>query len=382
MIKVCILTSVHPPFDVRIFHKEAKSLLMAGYDLSIIAQHDKDEIINGIKIFHLPRPQNRLERMTKLIWLIFWKAIRINAHIYHIHDPELLPAGFLMKLLGKKIIYDMHENLPKQIMNKEWINSRLRNILSTIVYVLERLSLMFMAVIFAECSYRKDYLWIKKCTIVLNMPIINQLFAYKCRTSMKNDFSIGYMGGVTTERGSVTTLDALKILKDNNITLRYDCVGPITQPHKRQLLMKCKEYDLKNIYFHGYLPAHQGWQVIGHCSIGLALLHPIPNYIESYPTKIFEYMAMGIPVIASNFPLYRRVVEESHCGICVDPLNPKEIAGAIQFVIDHPAESKQMGENGYRAVVERYNWDKEADKLISFYRCILSKECTGFNSNE
>jgi len=114
------------------------------------------------------------------------------------------------------------------------------------------------------------------------------------------------------------------------------------------------------------MPAYEGWPIIAQCHVGLAVLHPIPNYVESYPTKTFEYMAMGLPVIASNFPLYREIVEGAECGICVDPLNPEEIAGAIRWIIDHPAEAEQMGKNGHRAVEERYNWGKEEKKLLSF----------------
>ena len=110
--KVCILTSVHTPFDTRIFHKQAKSLLKAGYDVTLIAQHDRDELVGGIRIIALPKPKNRLRRMLGT-WRVCKLAFKQKAEIYHLHDPELLQIGLLSKILGKKVIYDVYEEYPK-----------------------------------------------------------------------------------------------------------------------------------------------------------------------------------------------------------------------------------------------------------------------------
>jgi len=370
---ICILTTVHPAFDVRIFHKEAKTLNKAGYDVTLIAQHDKYEIVDGIKIIALPKPKNRCVRMTKTVWLAYWKALKIDADIYHFHDPELMPIAWLLKLHGKKVIYDMHESLPKQIKNKPWINSWCRNFISILAFYGERFLLIGTPLIFAEYSYRKDYPWVRKYIIVLNMPLLTQLLPFKGDTGETQSFSIGYLGRVMTERGVLTVIEALKILKIQGIEPRFECIGYAEKSDLEQLLKLCEEYNLHDVNFHGYLPADKGWHIIGQCAIGLAVLHPVPNYIESYPTKIFEYMAMELPVIASNFPLYQEIVEGAECGICVDPLNPEEIAKAIQFILEHSAEAKQMGKNGRRAVKERYNWRFEEKKLLGLYNKIMQR---------
>lgn len=368
--KVCLLTSVHSPFDVRIFHKEAKSLVKAGYDVTLIAQHDKEEVVDGIKIINLQKPRNRIERMTKTVWSAYRKAVQLDADIYHFHDPELMPIGFLLKCLGKKVIYDMHENLPKQIRSKSWINSKLRYLVSKLVCFAERILLHNTPVIFAEQSYHKDYLWVRDHETVLNLPVFSHLARLVSNSIEKDKFVIGYLGGVSEARGSLVTLEALKILKAGGVTPYFECVGPISETHKKELLKKCEDYKLSNVKFHGYLPADKGWLVMKRCSAGLALLHPIPNYYESYPTKMFEYMAMGIPVIVSNFPLYRSIIEGNKCGLCVDPLDPSEIAKAIDYILTHPEEAQRMGENGLRAVKEQYNWDVEEKKLLALYEKI------------
>ncbi|MCD6321857.1 MAG: hypothetical protein J7L77_02410, partial [Clostridiales bacterium] len=166
--KICILTSVHSPFDVRIFHKEAKSLIKGGYDVTLIAQHEKSEIVEGIKIIALPKQKNRFARMTKTVWMIFKLALKENAEIYHFHDPELMPLAKLMSLMGKLVIYDMHENVPRQINDKGWINPSLKKLVAKCVALSERIFLSGIPVIFAENSYYKDYLWVKTFTSVLN----------------------------------------------------------------------------------------------------------------------------------------------------------------------------------------------------------------------
>jgi glycosyltransferase involved in cell wall biosynthesis len=184
--------------------------------------------------------------------------------------------------------------------------------------------------------------------------------------------TLGYIGGVTPERGSLVVLQALQILKEKGSgPIHWVCIGPISDSHKSKLISLKTQYSLPGVEFYGYMPPTEGWRMIARCHIGLAVLKPIPNYFDSYPTKMFEYMALGLPVVVSNFPLYRTIVETAKCGICVDPLNPIEIVKAIQWLLAHPDEARRMGENGRKAVMERYNWDNESKKLLELYEQIL-----------
>ncbi len=369
--KVCILTSVHFPFDVRIFYKQALTLKIAKYDVTLIAQGEKSEIVSGIKIVGLPKPQNRLERMTKTVWQLYRYALKSEAQVFHIHDPELMPVAFMLKLRGKNVVYDMHENLQMQILHKIWIHERYRKLLSKLFHVLEILFLSRIPVIFAEHSYSENHSWVKQYETILNMPDLTKLTPMRTEFLLMENISIGYMGVVEVDRGSVTTINALKILKESGIEPIFECIGPSEQIHMNILKQLCKNYSLNKVKFYGQIPAHFGWPIISRCKIGLAVLNPLPNYLNSYPTKMFEYMAMGIPVIVSNFPLYKKIVESARCGICVNPQDPNELAAAIKYLIKNPTEAHEMGINGYEAVRDSYNWGNEARKLLKFYDRII-----------
>lgn len=369
--KICVMTSVHPPFDARIFHKQCRSLVQAGYDVTLVVAHDKEECIDGVKIRAVSKPRNRKERFLKTGRVVYLIALAMNADIYHIHDPELLPYAQLLRLRGKTVIYDMHENLPKDILTKKWISPRKRKFIAYLVHILEKVLLKGLFIVFAETSYKKDYPWVTKTVDILNMPDLEYLAGLQADMKYES-VAIGYVGGVSSARGSIITLEAIALLHNEGVRCSFHCIGPADTEHQRELEEKIEELQLRDINMYGYMSPVKAWDIIRKCHIGMAILSPDPNFYESYPTKLFEYMSLGIPVVTSNFPLYQDVVEGNNCGMCVNPLNPNEIADAIRWIVNNPNQAKQMGENGRRAVIEKYNWEQEAQKLLKLYGELLN----------
>lgn len=365
--KVCVMTSAHYFDDVRVFYKQCRTLARAGYNVTFVVPHDKDEYVDGINIKAIPKPGSRKERFIKTCRQIYKAAIQTNASVYHFHDPDLLPYAQLLRLRGKTVIYDMHENLPKDILTKTWIGARKRKLLSSFIGAMEHIFMSGMYVVFAETSYKKDYPWIKNYIDVLNMPDLNYLLKLDCSQKQK-DFALGYVGTVGPDRGIISILNALAMVQTERSNCSFHCVGPIDEQHNKDLLTNMDKLSLNNVYFYNYLPPVQAWDIIRTCHIGMAVLKPDPNYFESYPTKLFEYMSLGIPVITSDFPLYKKVIENNDCGICVDSLNTEEIATAVKYIMDNPERARQMGDNGRRAVKEHYSWEKEAAKLLGLYK--------------
>jgi len=173
---ICHLTSVHHPYDIRIFHKECRTLARHGYDVVLIVPHDKDEVVEGVRIKAVPKPKNRKERILKTTRQIYRLALKVNADVYHFHDPELIPVGIMLKLHGKKVIYDVHEDVPKQILSKEWVPKYLRRVVAGITAVIESLaSKIIDGIVVVTPAIAKRFPK-GKTIIVQNYPISDELF--------------------------------------------------------------------------------------------------------------------------------------------------------------------------------------------------------------
>ena len=361
--KVCILTSVHPPFDVRIFHKEAKSLVKAGYDVTLIAQHDKEEIVDGIKIINLQKPHNRIERMTKTVWSAYRKAIQLDADIYHFHDPELIPAGMRLKRMGKTVIFDSHEDVPKQLLGKHYLNKPAKIILSRCLELYEKYSCRrFDAIVAATPFIRDKFLKINPNTLdINNFPMIGELASGQVDWCIKQNH-VCYVGGIGTIRGIEEVVKAMVLVET---PARLQLGGRFDESVTKSRIMALPGWEKVDAL--GYLDRKVARDVLASSMAGLVTFHPLPNHVDAQPNKIFEYMGAGIPVIASNFPLWREIIEGNKCGLCVDPLNPSEIAKAIDYILTHQEEAQQMGKNGLWAAKKQYNWDIEEKKLLALY---------------
>jgi glycosyltransferase involved in cell wall biosynthesis len=366
-VKVAHLTSGHTPFDTRIFYKECKTLVDHKYEVVLIVPGIRDQVVDGVRIRSVPKPKRRWERMTVTAWRVFKAALHERAFLFHVHDPELLPWALLLRLYGKRVIYDMHENVPKAILTRPWVRPAIRAALSLSCRFLERILLPMVHIVYAENSYVSDYSWLNnKSVVILNMPIVDH--SSRMAETKYLVPTVGYIGCVESQRGSVVTLEALHILKSEGLRVDWECVGPLEGDHWLTITRLKEELELAGIFLRGYMLPRDGQRIIVRCHIGLAILKAIPNYVDSYPTKMFEYMALGLPVIVSDFPLYREVIEDAKCGLCVNPEDPRQLAKAIRLLVENPQEASEMGRRGQQAVHTKYNWTIEAKKLTQFYK--------------
>jgi len=367
--KVAHLTSAHPASDVRIFRKQCRSLAAAGYEVVLVAPHERNEMIDGVRIRAVPPARNRFERMTRTAREVFRIAAEEKPQIYHLHDPELLLWSVPLRLRGARIVFDMHEDLPKATLTKLWLPTWLRGILSWLTRAGERALLAGMPVVFAETSYQWDRPWVKRSATVLNMALVDELISIKAAKHAV--FTISYIGWVFPDRGALTMLAAMDILADRGRVAEFECIGPIAEECRVEVMERAKRAKLPVRVSGQRLPPKEAWRMAARCHVGLAVLKRAPNSYASYPTKLFEYMALGVPMITSNFPLYRTVVEGSTCGLSVNPDDPGELADAIEWIMDHPGEAAEMGRRGREAVMREFNWKREADKLLHLYEELI-----------
>lgn len=367
-LRVAHLTSAHPRDDIRIFYKQCRSLVDGGYDVTLVVADDLgDGGREGVQIVDVGRGGGRLQRMMKTTSRVFAKAATLAADLYHLHDPELIPVGLRLKRLGKRVVFDAHEDVPKQLLGKPYLNPTLLRMLSRGFSVFERYACArFDGIVAATPKIRDKFLVINRNTVdVDNFPMLGELDAALPWSAKSPE--ICYVGSIAGIRGIREIIRAMELVE---------------QPATLNLVGAFAEPDVE-AEVHGYL----GWQrvnplgvqnrqgvreALGRSVAGLVTLHPVVNYLDALPIKMFEYMSAGIPVIASDFPLWREIVEGNGCGICVDPLSPREIAAAIEKLLLDRNLAESMGENGTRAVRKHFNWGAEEQKLLAFYDCIFT----------
>lgn len=370
MPKIAHLTSVHPRFDTRIFYKMCKSLASNNFDVNLVVADGKgDETIDGVKIFDVGRSRGRLDRIINAPQRIFFKANQLDSDIYHLHDPELLPVGLRLRKLGRKVIFDSHEDVPQDLLYKPYLNKATRWILSNAFATFQSHACSQIHGIVAATPFIRDKLISinPNSVAISNFPLTQELESETLWSDKHPE--VCYVGGIDRSRGILEMCRAMELV---NSKVRLNLVGTINK-HKLENNLK-KSNGWQSINTFGFLNRAGVRKVLDRSIAGLVTLHPIHTYIHSQPIKMFEYMSAGIPVIASNFPLWRKIIEENNCGLVVDPLNPKAIAEAIDKLVSNPNLARKMGENGRRAVEEKYNWPIEEKTLLSFYERILVGE--------
>jgi glycosyltransferase involved in cell wall biosynthesis len=300
---------------------------------------------------------------------VYKKALEVDADIYHFHDPELLPYGLKLRKKGKIVVYDAHEDLPKQVMDKPWIPTIFRGIVSQLInryelYVAKQLSGV-ISVTETICDRFRTVN--SNVQMVANYPLFHEVEQLSGLDNEKVPGQICYVGNLFPKRGVLELVDALNYT-DATLVL----AGKFsTQEFEDQVKANA---GWKKVNYLGHVDRKQVMEILATSQVGMVTLHPTKSYLEALPIKMFEYMSAGIPVIASDFPLWRSIIEKESCGVCVDPLNPKEIGEAINNLICNPINAQQMGINGFNAFKSHYNWNAEKDKLIKFYSLIISSK--------
>lgn len=361
-IRICHVTSVHPYKDGRIFRKECHSLAKK-YDVSLIAPNTETKEEDGIHVYGVELPRGRLKRMRSLD-IVYQKMMEVDADVYHFHDPELIPIGFKVKKCGKKVIFDSHEDVPLQISEKDWIPRPFRKVVSALYRKYEESKLSRYDALISVTPSIVDRL--RRCNPhtyqITNYPIVK---VFKDHRTWNNQ--ICFTGGVSPQWMHENVLNSI-----DSIDVRYVIAGPIEEGY-RDVLESIPAWN--KVDYKGVVTPSEVSDIQQSSFAGIALNDYVANVGYKLGslgnTKLFEYMMSGIPVISTDFILWKEIVEKYECGICVNPRNVDAIKDAIINLKEHPSEAKRMGDNGRKAVEEKFNWSSQEKILFELYDNIL-----------
>lgn len=366
MKKVCHVISGYYRNDARIFYRQCISLKKKGYDVSILTNDgEEDEEVDGIKFFSTTFWHKRLKVLLFAKQQFFKKLLEIDADIYQLHSPELLSLVKLLKYKNKIVIYDAHEDLSNHVLEKDWIPTKiLRYILSKISEIYINRKFNIIDEVISPVDHVINKIKSKNATRITNFPIITHT-----NKILKNDFVnrkniICYSGTVYRYSNQYELFDAISEIRN----IEYHIAGYIDE----DFLSTLKKIDCsKKLKYYGRISKFELKKFYDNSLIGFVVYDYKLNLgynLGSFGTnKIFEYMEAGLPIICTDFILWKEIIEKYDCGICVEPNNSNQIKNAINFLINNKEKAYQMGQNGQKAINSEYNWDVEEKKYLQMY---------------
>jgi len=368
-VVVCHLTSVHPPFDARIFLKECRTLARSGYEVFLVVPCHEAVEREGISVVPVKVPRNRVLRILTTTFGVLALALKTKAEIYHFHDPELIPHGLILKLFGKKVVYDVHEDVPQDILTKDWLPKPIRPAISAVANFAEFVAATcFDCVVPATPSIAKRFPRSKQ-RMVRNFPLATEFTCNSAAYSNRSNI-ITYIGNLTRIRGIKEIVDAVVYSKPE-LNARVCLAGSFDNHEFENELRSLPGWQ--QVEYRGFLNRSDVRDLLSQTRIGIVLFHPGPNHDEALPNKLFEYMSAGIPIIASDFLLWRKIITDAGCGIVVNPHDPKQVGDAISTLLQDTGLAERMGRAGMAAVKEQYNWEAEAQHLLAAYSDLTSR---------
>ena len=362
-VRIVHLSSAHPDRDVRIFLKECCSLARCFPDAEVhlVLSGVEERVESNVHIHSVPpRTGGRVHRMWTTVNQVYQKALALDGTIYHLHDPELLRIARKLKKRGKRVVYDAHEDLPRQVLGKSYLP--FRSVVSRVIEwyenrVAKQLDGIFTATPFIRDRFQKIH---PRVIDINNYPLLSEL---EFDESLESPTHVCYIGGLTHIRGISQLVDAMQFTKT---TLQL--AGTLSPSYQEELE---QSPGWSQVVPCGHVSRKEALAIKQKAFAGIVTFLPFPNHINAQPNKIFEYMASGIPVIGSNFPMWKELIELQELGVCVDPKDPKAIGDAIEYLRTNPTRAKSMGARGKQRVKDTYNWSVEEEKLVRYYTEIL-----------
>ena len=352
------MTSVHPADDNRIAHKECRALAEHGHEVILIASRGETPQVPGVEVRRVPTPRSRLQRILRTVPGVLREALRADADLYHFHDPELLPVGLILKARGKRVVYDAHEDVPKQVRAKPYLAPSVRRVLPPLVNLIEQGIARTLDGVVTATERVADKFGRPRAQAVHNFPRLGE-FPSNPPPYRDRQADMAYVGALDLTRGLDEMVAVARIVAQARPDSRLVLAGRASTGVGAALSQEA------SVDYRGFQTRAQVSDLLQSVQIGLCILHPTPAYVEAIPTKVFEYMAAGNVTVCSDFPYWRELFEDA--AVYVDPGRPDAIAATVLDLLDDPDKAAAIADAAQTRARTHYNWDAEATKLVRFY---------------
>lgn len=347
--RLLVVSTVHPPDDPRIREKLIRSL-DAEWDITYATRIPGPS--DDVGLTYKPLKAGRILRWFQALWEML--ADEVNAVVFH--DPELIPAGLIVSALQRKpVVFDLHENLPAQMLTKRTIPEPLRGPVSSAAKWWLSMADRFLGVTLAEAGYRD--LFRGEHPVFPNYPDAGLLPPMRGATTGP----VVYVGDVREDRGALTLVEAARGAGVPQVVFVGRC-----RPELAQRLTAAGDEGGTAVDVKGWLPYREAMAIAAGASVGVAPLHDEPNFRNSLPTKTLEYLALGVPVIASDLPGTREVIGGLP-GVSLVPPGDSDALAAALSAVDADVQSDARG--GVREVRRRFHWP--GDEVRKYYASLL-----------
>lgn len=365
--RVVHITTVHRPFDRRIFDKECVSLAEAGYEVTLVAKGDSAANVRGVRIVGLgAAPTSRMRRASLFAFRALRTALKLKADIYHFHDPELIWIGVALKLLGKRVVYDAHELLELSADRPlpPWIKGFVRFGLLVFEKAAEW---SFDAIVVATPTVGDQFARKDKVVLVRNTARVEE-FAASATPFRDRPKTIIYAGGLAPYNGVIQMFDAMAAIPES-VGARLVLAGLFNSPEYEASAFA--RPGAKYVDFVGWMERDELIRRLGEARAGFVVYQATPNVLKADPVKFYELMGAGLPIVAANIPRWGEIIEAHDCGILVDPSDVEEIARAAERLVSDPEYAEAMGRRGREAALAHYNWSIDERRLLDLYERLI-----------
>lgn len=371
-IKVLHVSSAHTRYDSRIFDKQLKTLSdNPMYDVELLVNDGLENEINAkisIRSWMRFKPRQRY-RICFTNWILPFVIVSRRPKVVHFHDPELIPVLMPLRLLGIKLIYDVHEDYTSRLLQREKMSFRL---VAQVVKFFEKMCDKYCDGIVSVTDKISRKFKNRNSVVVKNYPNFQIDSLSKTPVHQDEVCRFVYVGGITKTRGF---FEMISIFEDlvNEYKISFDLAGPVDDCLISKEIHRMEQLYQNSFRYHGVLKKENVEILLGNSDCGFILLHPTDAYKHSLPIKLFEYMSFGVFVIASNFEGYANIIEDADCGVCVDPLDHTKLIIHIEEILQNLKVTRRRGKNGISKVVSSHAWSSQSKILLQLYEKILDR---------